>query len=125
MNQQPSSLFGNVKNEPLRIVDTRSIDDELLDTFRRVSLFGNHDATGEEETVIRHALDAILLGPFAGQVRIRVIGATEAGTSDKDDVCVLSNLGISGEKGRMEVFAAVVTSCTAAGPLKNDRVVRV
>lgn len=111
------------EDAPLVVVDTRGIDDELLDALARVGLLGDHDPRREEEAIERHALNAVeLLAPLAREVRVRVrrVVGTKAGAGDEDDVGPGPDGRVRREDRGVEVFATVVASGAATGPLQDD-----
>jgi hypothetical protein len=86
-----------------------------------VSLLGDHDPRGEEEAVEGHASDAVLLlAPLSGEVRVASLRVSETGTGDELDVRVLTDRGVGGEDGGVEVLARVVTTGASTGPLEDD-----
>ena len=88
-------------------------------------LLRDHHPRAEEETIKGHRLNAEHTGrPLAREVRPGIFNATEARSSEQDDILVLPNVGISREDGLMEVFARVVTTSTTTSPLENNGVVR-
>ena len=110
-----------VRALPLRVVDTGRGDDEILDGGAGVGLLRDHDTAGEQETVERHGLKAVLLnGPVTGEVRPDIVGTTETGATHEDKIGVLADRAIGREDGLVEVLARVVTSGATAGPLHDD-----
>lgn len=110
---------------PLVVLDTRSVNNHLLDRLAGVGFLGDHNARSEEETIVRHGLHAKLGAPFTGEVRPNILDTTESRASDEDEVRVLSDGVVGGEHRLMEVLGRVMTTCTTTSPLHHDRKVGV
>lgn len=136
---------------PLGVVNTGSVNDELLDGSAGVSFLGDHDSGSVKDTVEGHGLETEHLdGPFTGKaviffrqlgekqkrkipkklqsnnsLRPDVFGTTETGTGNQANVGVLPDRRVSSDDGLVEVFTRVVTTGTTTSPLHDDGVVRV
>ena len=97
-------------------------DDELLHAAAGVRLLCDHDAAGKEEAIERHGLGAVRLRdrPVASEIRQDVLGAAEAGATDKNDVGVLADGRVRREDRLVEVLARVMAARAAARPLHDD-----
>ncbi|KAF5342127.1 hypothetical protein D9611_001434 [Ephemerocybe angulata] len=110
-----------VRSLPLSIVNASSGDDEVLDGGAGVRLLRDHDATGEEETIEGHGLDAEARnGPVTGEVLVDILRRTEAGATNEDDVGVLTDRAVGREDGLVEVLERVVSPGTSTSPLHDD-----
>jgi hypothetical protein len=110
---------------PLTILEARSVDDGLLGSPGGVCLLCNHHAATEQATIEGHGRVAVLLGPLASDVWVSIIGATEATTSNQNDVLLSSDSAIHLKNRLVEILKRVVTTTTASSPLEKDRERRV
>lgn len=77
-SENATSLF-SIGSLPLTVIYTLSSDNEILDRRACMRLLGNHDTTGEEETIKGHWLSSVELdGPVTSQVWPEIICATES-----------------------------------------------
>ncbi len=112
--------FALVGMLPLMVTQTGGIHDGLLGSLAGVRLLGNHHATAEQASVVRHGRISVLGRPGTGEVGVCVIGTAEAAASNQDDVLEPSNASVHGKDGRVEIFVRVVTTTSATGPLHDD-----
>jgi len=67
-NGEDSSGLSIVGSLPLVVVDSGSVDDELLDGGRGLGFLSDHDSRGEEDSVEGHGLSLELIdGPISGE----------------------------------------------------------
>ncbi|TFA99144.1 hypothetical protein CCMA1212_009009 [Trichoderma ghanense] len=105
---------------PFRIIEARSVDDGLLGVLAGVGLLGHHHTASKQAAVKGHGRVSILPGPFTGDVRVGIVGTTEATACDKDDVLLSADSAVHLEDRLVEVLERVVTTTTATSPLQND-----
>ena len=93
---------------PFVVIDTLSLDEELLDGVASVRLLRNHGPRTKEDAIKRHRLRAILDSPFSGNIRPHALAITKAGASNERDVSLGPNGSVGCKDRLMEIFVRVM-----------------